>query len=160
MKRTALRRSAPLRSRSRLPARRATPRRSSFFAVPDYAAYLAALPCAFGFGSCPGRPIEIHHQREGGGASLRRPDTHAIPACSKCHKDRHNGTGAFKGSTKQQRRDLESALIATHQAAWFGRALTEADLPTVRAAVEAGLTTRGLLAATTSIAGRAGIEVM
>ncbi len=141
-------------------ARRATPRRSSFFAVPDYHAHLAALPCAFGFGLCPGQPIEVHHQREHGGASLRRPDTHAIPACRQCHRARHDGTRQFKGSTQQQRRDIESALIATHQVAWFGCALVEADLPTVRAAVEAGTPTRGLFAAHPITAGTAGPEAM
>lgn len=50
--------------------------------------------------------------------------------------------------------------IAEKQRAWLGRRVEADDLPTVRAAVEAGHATRGLFAATTSTAGVAGIEGM
>ena len=157
-----LTRRTPLRRTGRLPARRSEPRRSSFFTVPDYAEHLAAQPCAFGryfHTAAHCHPvIQVHHQRAGAGAGLRRPDTHAMPACVTCHAQRHAHVGNFAGLGRDAVNGIEVILIAEQQRAWFGRRVDAEDLPTVRAAAEAGRATRGLLAASPITAGIAGHE--
>jgi hypothetical protein len=161
VKRSSLNRSKPMARGKRIAARRATPRRSSYFADPAYLDFVRAQPCAiarhFELPAWCG-PSEPDHQREGAGAGQKRPDPFAYPACRAHHECQHALTGVFTGFTRDARRAVVSALIAQSQRAFYGRALTEDDLSTVRAAVEAGVPTRGLLAATTSTAGAAGIE--
>ena len=42
---------------------------------------VAALPCAV----CGGRPVQVHHIREGQGAAQRAQDTLTIPLCWEHH---------------------------------------------------------------------------
>lgn len=156
-----LTRRAPMR-RTQLRRRREEPRRSSFFLVPDYVDHLRALGCSTCryFGLACIEPIVIHHMREGGGASLRRPDTWAMPVGNACHMRRHAHAREFDIG-RAAVNHIERVICGGLQSSWFGRALVDADDITVRAAVEAGAPTRGLYAAAHPLtAGVAGIEAM
>ena len=50
---------------------------------------VAALPCCI----CGSRPVQVHHIREGQGASQRAQDTLTIPLCH----DHHQGANGIHG---------------------------------------------------------------
>lgn len=139
----------PKGRRKRL-GRREEPRRSSYFRDPGYLAWLRERPCGVrvaclsaGIGlayECSLR-IDPEHQREGIGAGQRAPDPMAWACCRRHHDQRHDGRGFFDGASLEMVRDFVRARISECQAAYYGRALDESDLPTVRAAVEAGAPT-------------------
>lgn len=76
-------------------------------------------------------------------------DTEVIALASDCHANRTNprsgASGPFDRMTPAERLEWRAAQIAAHQTRFYGRPLVEDDLATVRAAVEAGRNTRGLL---------------
>lgn len=160
-RRKPLRRGTPLARTSRLAARRATPRRSSYFRDDAYLAFVRSQPCAIArhfalpTTSCTG-PCDPDHQREGAGAGQKRPDPFAYPACRIHHDDRHAARGPWARLSRAERNHVIRVLVGASQARWYGRALTDADLSTVRAAVEAGRSTRGLFTATNPIPAAAG----
>jgi hypothetical protein len=54
---------------------------------------VAALDCLL----CGTRPVELHHIREGQGASQRAQDTLVLPLCPACHR----GPNGFHGLGKK-----------------------------------------------------------
>lgn len=141
MKRSPLRRKTPLRaiaerdtkpakSRKRLPARRATERRSSRVLDDAYLAWVRLQPCAVGFligiahrslafklYPCSG-PTDPDHKRQGVGAGKRASDRDAWPVCRRHHDDRHALAGVFKGWTRDQMRAFITVRIAEANAAY------------------------------------------
>lgn len=148
--------------------RRATPRRSSYFRDDAYLDFVRSQPCAIAAALGPlagpcSSTIDPDHQREGAGMGQRSPDPCAYPACRDHHDDRHAAhgrRGVFAHWSRAQLNDFIRDRVAESQTRWYGRALDDADLAAVRAAVEAGASTRGLLAANQITAGAAGIEAM
>lgn len=130
MKRSPLKRKTPLRAsnspakpRKRLPAKRATERRSSRVRDEEYLAWCRLQPCAVGkmiadgwwkdpddhfvrtvapvFG-CRG-PTDPEHKREGVGMGQKASDRDAWPCCRGHHEHRHNTkSGFFKGWPRAQ----------------------------------------------------------
>lgn len=119
MKRTALRRSAPLRSRSRLPARRATPRRSARVRDAAYLAWVHTLTCAAsGLNGhvCEG-PIEADHV---GPRPLGRKsdDADTIALCALAHRQRTDHCGPFRSFSREDMRAFVAESLAITRAAW------------------------------------------
>ena len=144
MKRSPLRRKTPIarrdpkpaKARKRLPAKRATERRSSRVRDEAYLAWLRLQPCAVhafcvsilrvpeirkGAGivvenladaaRCSG-PTDPEHRREGVGMGQKASDRDAWPCCRKHHGDRHDGTGVFKGWTRASMSEFIRTQIA------------------------------------------------
>jgi hypothetical protein len=110
VKRTAtLTRKTPLARTSRLPRRRATPRRSSRVENPHYLAWLREQPCGVPYllkvaaGPCGG-PVDPEHKREGVGMGQRASDADAWACCRVHHDQRHDGRGVFATMTRAELR--------------------------------------------------------
>ncbi len=118
MKRTAIVRSTPLARSSRLPARRATPRRSERVRAPAYLAWIRTLTCAASH--LPGHvcegPIEADHV---GARPLGRKcdDRETIALCSLAHRQRTDHCGPFRHFTRDDMRAfIAQALLDTADA--------------------------------------------
>jgi hypothetical protein len=139
---------APKAKARRTPiGRRQTARRSSYFRDDAYLDSLRVLPwCAiaryFGLDPASCSPVmEANHPREGAGFGQRRPDPLAYNGCHTCHRRRHAKTGEWAGLSLHDVRRAERLMAYEPQRLHYGRLLLDADLPTVRAAVEAGAST-------------------
>src|SRR4051812_40559530 len=92
----------PLRRKTRLRQKRATPRRSGRVRDRDYLLAVKTLPCMFATAAwgppCKG-PIEADHagQRPFG---RKCNDDEAVPLCQKHHRERTDYTGPFAGFDK------------------------------------------------------------
>lgn len=145
MKRTALKRRAPLRARKtplrarrpnipgrRLAAAGVTTRRSERKAPsrlkkrhrnipgrdPAYLARVRALPCgAHGLGRCAGRRHAHHPRHLGGGVGLKPPDAVAVSLCAGHHRQLHDVRGPFRGWKRDQLRAFQDELVAATRAA-------------------------------------------
>lgn len=114
MKRTPLKRKTPLARTSRLPARRATPRRSERVEDSAYVASVHTLPCcARDLSPCDG-PIEADHAGKKSGMGRKADDATCIPLCRDHHGQRHAFNGPFKSWTAPTlRRWLDGHIAAT-----------------------------------------------
>lgn len=125
----------PLKPRKRLPAKRATPRRSSRVRDEAYLSWVRLQPCmvgerAFvevmteaarlgiahgirieGGARCSG-PTDPDHRREGVGAGQKASDRDAWPCCRRHHDDRHALTGVFAGWDREAMREFIRARIS------------------------------------------------
>lgn len=138
-----------------MPARRAKPRRSGYFEDPGYLDFLRTERLCgvrrvmrYPATPCSGRQ-EPDHRRRGVGGRQRAPDPCSHSLCHGHHMERHahhsaKNDGSFREMTHDDLDDFIDARIAEDQAAYYGRPLTDSDLPTVRSTVEAGGITRGL----------------
>jgi len=74
---------------------------------------VAGLPCIL----CGAQPVEVHHIREGQGASQRAQDTLVIPVCPPCHRGPNgiHGLGR-KGFYMRYKRDELDLLADTIKA--------------------------------------------
>jgi hypothetical protein len=124
VKRTAtLTRKTPLARTSRLPRRRATPRRSSRVENPHYLAWLREQPCGVPYllkdaaGPCGG-PVDPEHKREGVGMGQRASDADAWACCRVHHDQRHDGRGVFATMSRAELRVFIRAQIAMFPAAY------------------------------------------
>lgn len=120
MKRTALARrtpmartSAPVRE-TRMPQRRAKPRRSSRVVDRVHLAAVHHLPCcARDLSPCSG-PLEADHAAKKIGGGRKSDDTGAIPLCQLHHSQRHSFSGPFRSWTAPvMRRWLDEQIAAT-----------------------------------------------
>lgn len=98
MKRSALKRTSPLRRRTRLrPIGKTKYRRRT--RDTDFMLYVLAQPCVLagidGAGKCWGRTQADHAGARGLG--VKAPDNTCIPLCTKHHGNRTDYTGYFKG---------------------------------------------------------------
>lgn len=146
MKRTALNRSTPLRSASKLvraPMKRIT-RRDLFKPLAEqkhpkhrqpknrasktdraYTAWIHAQPCCAPE-RCRSHDIEQHHKREGAGIGQRSHDRDSIALCHAHHQALHGLSGCFSGWTRQHVRDFVNAEIESCHARYH-RARAEMD---------------------------------
>lgn len=113
----ALKRSAPLRRRTRLKPRRVKPRRSSASRDREYLAAVRGLPCllATEFHNCAG-PIEAHHAGTDHGLGAKGSDYCAVPICRTHHRQWTDHAGLFRDMDKDVRRVLAGRWIARTQA--------------------------------------------
>lgn len=83
------------------------------FAGKLHMARVAALPCVV----CGGRPVEVHHIREGQGASQRAQDMLTVALCAACHRGPNglHGLGT-KGFYTRYKRDELDLLADTLEA--------------------------------------------
>lgn len=83
--------------------------------APEYLAWVHQQPCV-----CCGRdgPSEAHHHTHRRGMGQRASDEHAMPLCSRCHWDFHNGTGKTSGMNQRQRSALQDGWVAVTRAGW------------------------------------------
>lgn len=87
MRRSPLRRGAPLARTSRLRPRRATPRRSARVRDEDYLAAVRALPCYVCLKAAPSDPDHMGERPFG----RKADDSTAVPLCRECHGRRTDG---------------------------------------------------------------------
>ena len=115
MKRTALIRRTPLARTSRLPARRATPRRSERVRDVAYMLRVKGLQCAadllLGDGARCSGAVEADHAgiRPAG---RKADDNSCIGLCLAHHRARHDFAGVFRGWSREQMRRWLDAVIA------------------------------------------------
>jgi hypothetical protein len=67
---------------------------------PAHLKWLRSLPCM----ACLAPPPSEAHHRTGAGMAARAPDSEAMPLCTRCHRDFHDGRGLFQGWTREMRR--------------------------------------------------------
>lgn len=150
---STLGRSAPMRRGVPIKKCRETTRRSSYFEDRGYLDFLRGeqgCQIAAELDTDPRdcwERIDPDHLRAGAGGGQTAPDPMAYSACRLHHTHQHGGNGVFKGWGRRRIDALCAKLAAIAQARYYGRAVTAADLPTIRAATEAGQPTRGLFAA-------------
>ena len=121
MKRTAIARRTPLTRASRMPARRATPRRSDVVRDPDYVSAVHGLPCCATDLSPCGGLIEADHAGKKSGMGRKADDTTCIPLCRDHHSERHRFAGPFRAWTAPVMRAWLDSHIAATQAAIAAR---------------------------------------
>jgi hypothetical protein len=106
--------------RTRLPAKRAKPRRSSRVVDREYLAWVRSLPCVLDSEECRG-PVEAHHAgRRGFGQKCS--DTDTIPLCQHHHGAYHAKLGAFAAFSRNILRLWVDAAIDSTRAAYERRA--------------------------------------
>jgi hypothetical protein len=116
VKRTALKRSAPLRRTSAIRARSTSSyrRRERDF---DYMGWIKTQSCAAatvgGVGDCQG-PIEADHAGRRG-LSRKAPDDTCIPLCQLHHRQRTDHSGLFRTWTRERMRDWLDLEIEHHR---------------------------------------------
>lgn len=125
MRRTALKRSTPLKRRTRIKPKRAKVRRSSRSRDRAYLLFVKHLPCsAFVYGNAPALgcdgPVEAHHAGYRG-LGQKSSDYEAIPLCRKHHGAWHGGVSPFFAWGKGLRRAWAAHVISQCLAAYEGR---------------------------------------
>jgi hypothetical protein len=119
MKRSPLKRGAPIARTTRLRARRPTTRRSSRVHDKPYLADLHLIPCDLrDEGDCAG-PLEASHLPEQGkrGLGMKCCDSRACCHWRKHHQEWEQRKGFFEGWSKQERGEYAELAIARAQAA-------------------------------------------
>ncbi len=111
-----MKRSTPLRRKTRIRQKRATPRRSSRIRDPEHMADVRRLPCAAQSipeaTPCQGRIEADHMGRRGIGQKC--PDDETGPLCSRHHAERGSFAGMFRHWTQPKMRQwLEATILAT-----------------------------------------------
>lgn len=116
LRRTPMKRGLPLartgglKRGGSLPRKRSKPRRSSRVIDKAHLAFVRTLPCC-----APGcwrtGPSDPNHATEGRGLGQKADDRKTVPNCRRCHRAFHDGTGAFTGMTKEERRAWHAAEV-------------------------------------------------
>lgn len=121
-RRTELRRGKPLKRKTWMKQRRATPRRSGRVRDPAFMAWVRRQLCAVRVDQpdpnritpCSGR-MEADHQGEHP-YGRKSNDNETVPMCHGHHGDRTNDTGPFKNLTPEERLAWRERQIARTQA--------------------------------------------
>jgi len=109
---------SPLQRRTRLRARRATPRRSARVRDLEYMERVRALPCVVRellgvavacLPLCSGRTHAHHMGARGLGQKCS--DLETVPFCEYHHRSWHDCTGLFAGKSKEWRAEFAQAAI-------------------------------------------------
>lgn len=126
-RRTPLGRGKPLKRKTWMKQRRATPRRSGRVRDPEFMAWARKQPCAVRADAPdPNRPtpctgyVEADHQGERPGGR-KSNDAECVPMCEQHHRERTNHFGAFRDLVKAELREWRARAIERTQAAWSAR---------------------------------------
>lgn len=117
-----MKRSEPLKRRTRLATRRPRARRSGRVHNPHFLAFVHTLPCAARSVQghrCDGR-IEADHAGERP-VGRRADDRTCIPLCMLGHRERTDFAGAFRGFDRVHMRGWLDEQIARTQARYLAR---------------------------------------
>jgi hypothetical protein len=115
MKRSAIKRGKPLARKTRIKAKRATPRRGPA-REPARLAWIRTLACAVSWSDCVyGYAVVAHHAGRHA-AGKKCPDSEAIPLCQGHHDHLHSLTGPFRHWKRDAVRAWEDEQIAYYQA--------------------------------------------
>lgn len=127
MRSSPLARRTPLRRKTWMKQRRATPRRSGRVYDVEFRAWCRHQPCAVRdeapdpnrLTTCGGR-VEADHQ--GARAAGRKADDETcVPLCRAHHRQRTDHSGAFRELDQEQLRAWRGRAIERTQAAWRAR---------------------------------------
>lgn len=124
-RRTPLDRSGPIKRKTRMRARRRTPRRESRERDTAYMLFVKQLPCCCPLPHvCENSPdvppgqVEAHHAAKKPGLGIKCDDRETIPLCTLAHRQCESFAGPFRKFDREQMRAWVAEKIADTQAKW------------------------------------------